>query len=104
MDACQVQELKFEKHRIGLISLTADRQPNIGRVQALPGFFLGSNFNFNSGGFGYHAVAGLLLSEFILDGHTRLDVKAFSPDRFADFDTKAFLAKEMDYQQIVRRH
>ena len=98
----QVQGLKFEKHRIGLISLTVDRQPNIGPVRALPGLFLGSNFN--SGGFGYHAVAGLLLSEFILDGHTRLDVKAFSPDRFADFDTKAFLAKEMNYQQIVRRH
>jgi len=96
------KSIELEKHRIGLISLTADRQPIIGPVRALPGLFLGTNFN--SGGFGYHAVAGLLLSEFILEGQTRLDVKTFSPDRFADFDTQAFLAKEIKYQQIVRRH
>ena len=41
-------------HRIGLISLTADGQPNIGPLAALPGLYLGTNFC--SGGFGYHAV------------------------------------------------
>jgi len=97
-----MKDVEFEKHRIGLISLTADGYPNIGPVQALPGLWLGTNFN--SGGFGYHAVAGLLLSEFIIDGQTRIDVSDFSPDRFADFDTEGFLEEEINYHQVIRRH
>ena len=96
-----MEGVELEKHRVGLISMTPDLLPNIGPVAALPGLFLGTNFN--SGGFGYHTVAGLLLTEFILEGRTRIDVTEFSPDRFANFDTKAFLEKEQSYRTI-RRH
>ncbi len=108
--------VEFAAHRIGLISMTVDTLPNIGPVAALPGLFLGCNFN--SGGFGYHAVAGLLLAEFIADGQTCIDVAEFSPDRFKDIDVEAFLATDLGYKEswrpspanenrrtpIVRRH
>ena len=111
-----MEGVEFAAHRIGLISMTVDTLPNIGPVAALPGLFLGCNFN--SGGFGYHAVAGLLLSEFIADGQTRIDVAEFSPDRFKDIDVEAFLATGLGYKEswrpsptnenretpIVRRH
>ena len=93
--------VQLDEHRIGLISLTADGLPNIGPLAALPGLYLGTNFC--SGGFGYHAVAGLLLSEFIVKGHTRIDATEFSPDRFADFETESFLEGERNYHD-VRRH
>jgi glycine/D-amino acid oxidase-like deaminating enzyme len=95
-----MEGVEFAEHRIGLISMTADTLPNIGPVAALPGLFLGCNFN--SGGFGYHAVAGLLLSEFIVDGQTRIDVAEFSPDRFKDFDVDAFLATKLGYKESWR--
>jgi glycine/D-amino acid oxidase-like deaminating enzyme len=91
-----MEGVEFADHRIGLISMTADRLPNIGPVAALPGLFLGCNFN--SGGFGYHAVAGLLLAEFIVDGQTRIDVAEFSPDRFAAMDIDAYLAADLGYK------
>ena len=93
-----MEGIELVEHRVGLISMTLDRLPNIGPVAALPGLLLGTNFN--SGGFGYHAVAGLLLTEFILEGRTRIDVTEFSPDRFADVDTKAFLEEERTYRSI----
>jgi hypothetical protein len=59
-----------------------------------------------------------LLSEFIVDGQTRIDVAEFSPDRFKDIDVEAFLATDLGYKEswrpspanenretpIVRRH
>ena len=95
-----MEGVELEQHRIGLISMTADTLPNIGPVGALPGLYLGCNFN--SGGFGYHAVAGLLLSEFIVDGQTRIDVAAFSPDRFKDIDVEAYLAEDRKYKEAWR--
>jgi len=92
--------VELEQHRIGLISMTADTLPNIGPVASLPGLFLGCNFN--SGGFGYHAVAGLLLSEFIVDGQTRIDVSEFSPDRFKGIDVDAYLAADVKYKESWR--
>lgn len=95
-----MERVELEQHRIGLISMTADTLPNIGPVGALPGLYLGCNFN--SGGFGYHAVAGLLLSEFIVDGQTRIDVTEFSPDRFKDIDVEAYLAEDRKYKDAWR--
>ena len=95
-----MEGVELEQHRIGLISMTADTLPNIGPVGALPGLYLGCNFN--SGGFGYHAVAGLLISEFIVDGQTRIDVAAFSPDRFKDIDVEAYLAEDRKYKEAWR--
>ena len=93
-----LQTVDFDYHRVGLVSYSVDFQPNIGPVEALPGLYLASNFN--SGGFGYHPVAGLLLAEFIVDGKTRVDASEFSPDRFKDFDTRAYLEREITYGEM----
>ena len=98
----RMKNADFDYHRVGLISYPIDMVPNIGPVGALPGLYLGTNFC--SGGFGYHPVAGLLLSEYIVDGQTQIDVSTFSPDRFKDFDTEAYLAQEISHQEMITAH
>lgn len=98
----RMQDVKFDYHRVGLVSYPIDFVPNIGPVDALPGLYLGTNFC--SGGFGHHPVAGLLLSEYIVDGHTQIDASTFSPDRFKDFDTGAYLAQEITHHAMVEAH
>ena len=98
----RMKDADFDGHRVGLISFPIDLVPNIGPVDALPGLYLGTNFC--SGGFGYHPVAGLLLSEYIVDGQTQIDVSTFSPDRFKDFDTDAYLAQEISHQEMLAAH
>ncbi len=98
----RMKNADFDYHRVGLISYPIDMVPNIGPVGALPGLYLGTNFC--SGGFGYHPVAGLLLSQYIVDGQTQIDVSTFSPDRFKDFDTEAYLAQEISHQEMIAAH
>ena len=97
-----VEGNRIDAHRVGLVSYPADFMPNIGPVEALPGLYLGTNFC--SGGFGWHPVAGLLISEDILDERTRIDASIFSPDRFKDFDTQAFLEQDTTYHKMVEAH
>ena len=97
-----VEGNRIDAHRVGLVSYPADFMPNIGPVEALPGLYLGTNFC--SGGFGWHPVAGLLISEDILDERTRIDASIFSPDRFKDFDTQAFLEQDTTYHEMVEAH
>ena len=87
-----MEGMEFAEHRIGFISMTADALPNLGPVGGLPGLFLGC---FNSGGFGYHAVAVLLLAELIVAGQTRIDVSEFSPDLFKYMDGDAYQATDL---------
>ena len=98
----RMKDAGFDYHRVGLISYPIDLVPNIGPVDALPGLYLGTNFC--SGGFGYHPVAGLLLSEYIVDGQTQIDVSSFSPDRFKDFDTEAYLEQEISQREMIDTH
>lgn len=93
---------EIDYHRVGVVSYPIDMTPNIGPVEGLPGLFLGTNFC--SGGFGWHPVAGLLLSEYILDGQTSIDASIFSPGRFEDFDTGAYLAEDIAYHAFVEAH
>lgn len=97
-----VDRTKIDAHRVGLISYPADFVPNIGPVEGLPGLLLGTNFC--SGGFGWHPVAGLLLSEYILDGQTRIDADIFSPGRFKDFDTETFLEEDTTCHEMIAAH
>ncbi len=90
------------EYRVGLVSYPLDFVPNIGPVARLPGLYLGTNFC--SGGFGYHPVAGQLLAEYIVDGQTSIDATVFHPDRFADFDTAAWLAQDVGHQQMIDAH
>ncbi len=98
----RMKDAGFDYHRVGLISYPIDLVPNIGPVDALPGLYLGTNFC--SGGFGYHPVAGLLLSEYIVDGQTQIDVSSFLPDRFKDFDTEAYLEQEISQREMIAAH
>ena len=93
-----MQQTRIDYHRVGLVSYAIDFQPNVGPVAALPGLYLGTNFH--SGGFGHHPAAGLSLAEFIVDGQTRIELAAFSPDRFADFDTQAYLQRDISHHEM----
>ena len=61
--------------------------------------------SFHSGGFSYNTVAGLLLAEFVVDGKTRIDLSAFSPDRFEPEKVDAFVSTTVSQSSAVpRRH
>jgi glycine/D-amino acid oxidase-like deaminating enzyme len=86
---------------VGLISFAIDGEPILGPVARVPGLFVGVAFH--SGGFAYNPVAGKLLAEFVADGRTSIDVTAFSPDRFDDAETDAYLAETLAQKHVVRR-
>src|SRR5439155_26230607 len=81
---------EWQDEKVGLISFSMDGSPILGPVSDHPGLFIG--LAFHSGGFAYNPVAGELLAEYTLDGSASIDVSAFSPDRFQELDTQAYLA------------
>ncbi len=91
----------WEAEKVGLITFAMDGEPILGPVERLPGLFIGGAFH--SGGFAYNPVAGLLLAEFIADGRTSIDVRAFAPDRFDPAETAAYLAETLAQKDVVRR-
>tara|TARA_B110000263_G_scaffold32501_1_gene24673 strand:+ start:884 stop:1093 length:210 start_codon:yes stop_codon:yes gene_type:complete len=67
------------------------------------GVFLCSNFH--SGGFAYNPVAGMLISEHILEGKTSIDSDAYLPSRFEGFKTKEYLSKTHKLEDLeIKRH
>lgn len=96
-----LRELSWETEEVGLISFSMDGEPILGPVGSIPGLFLG--LAFHSGGFSYNPVAGMLLAEFVAEGHTSLDVSSFSPDRFAASAISAHLNSTVRQGQAVRR-
>jgi sarcosine oxidase subunit beta len=67
----------------GLYEITPDSHPIFGEVPAVDGYFLVTGFSGH--GFMHGPVAGLLASEFILDGEaTTLDVSMLDYQRFAE--------------------
>lgn len=91
----------WESERVGLITFSLDLEPILGPVPALPGLYVGVAFH--SGGFAYNPVSGLLLAEFVADGRTSIDVRAFAPDRFGAADTEAYVAATVPQRQAGRR-
>lgn len=94
-------QTSWESEKVGLIAFSLDGEPILGRVDSLPGLYLGCAFH--SGGFAYNPAAGLLLAESVADGRTSVDVTAFSPNRFAAADTAAYLATTVTQADAVRR-
>jgi glycine/D-amino acid oxidase-like deaminating enzyme len=94
-------EAAWEEERVGLLTFSMDGEPVLGPVAALPGLYLGVAFH--SGGFAYNPVVGELLAELVLDGRTRLNIDAFSPDRFPTVDVEAYLAATVTQRNLVRR-
>lgn len=67
----------------GLYEVTPDAHPVLGAVAQIEGYFLVTGFSGH--GFMHGPVAGLLMSEFILDGTaSTLDVSMLDYQRFAD--------------------
>lgn len=91
----------WEAEKVGLITFAMDGEPILGPVARLPGLFVGTAFH--SGGFAYNPVAGMLLAEFVTDGRTSIDVRAFSPDRFDPAETADYLAETLSQKDVVRR-
>ena len=91
----------WEIDKIGLLTFAIDGEPILGPVTQLPGLFVGVAIH--SGGFAYNPVSGLLLAEFLADGRTRIDVSAFSPDRFDQLETERYLTETVAQKNVVRR-
>jgi glycine/D-amino acid oxidase-like deaminating enzyme len=91
----------WETEKVGLITYSLDGEPILGPVAGLPGFYVGVAFH--SGGFAYNPVAGLLLAEFVAEGRTSIDVRAFSPDRFNAADVESYLGTSVTQRHSFRR-
>lgn len=78
----QFAGLEVAKSWAGMIESTPDALPVIDRVPQPEGYYLLSGFS--SHGFGMGPVAGLLMSELLMDGRARVDLGAFRFSRFSD--------------------
>jgi sarcosine oxidase subunit beta len=93
--------VNWEMDKVGLLTFSMDGEPILGPVKSVQGLYVGVAFH--SGGFAYNPVSGLLLSDFVADGITSIDVKAFSPDRFNKADTATYLAETVKQKDVSRR-
>ena len=89
---------EWDYHTVGLISFAYDVKPVIGPVPGVEGLFVGAHFH--SGGFAYNPVSGLLVAEHVVDGGTRIDTELYSPARFGEVDTEAFLATPITNEEL----
>jgi len=80
-----LEEAGLASHLAGLYEVTPDAHPILGRVLALDGYFVVAGFSGH--GFMHGPIAGLLMSEEILDGkaHT-LDISSLRYSRFEEGD------------------
>jgi sarcosine oxidase subunit beta len=70
-------------HWAGLYEMTPDAHPLIGALLPLSNAYILAGFSGH--GFMHGPIAGKLLAELMLDGHTStLDISALSPQRFAE--------------------
>ena len=98
-----IENKEWDYHTVGLISVTADATPVIGPVPNIEGLYLCSNFH--SGGFAYNPVAGMLISEHVINGETSIDSESYLPRRFEEFNTKEYLSKTHKLEDLeVKRH
>ena len=80
-----LEQAGLASHLAGLYEVTPDAHPILGRVLALDGYFVVAGFSGH--GFMHGPIAGLLMSEEILDGkaHT-LDISSLRYSRFEEGD------------------
>lgn len=98
-----LKDASWESEKVGLITFSLDGEPILGPVSKLPGFYVGTAFH--SGGFAYNPVSGLLLAEFVTNGHASVDVTSFSPDRFDPNVAERYLATTLRQRDAFsRRH
>jgi len=96
-----LRDARWETRKVGLLSFSMDGEPILGPFGAVEGLFVGVCFH--SGGFSYNPASGFYLAEFVAKGKTSIDLSAFSPDRFATAETKAYLASPVPQRHAARR-
>ncbi len=97
----RLAQTTWESEKVGLIAFASDGEPILGPVDELPGLYLGCAFH--SGGFAYNPAAGLLLADFVADGQARIDVSAFSLNRFDAVSVAEYLAITVPQEAAVQR-
>lgn len=78
----QLGQLEVEESWAGMIEVTPDAIPVWSGVDDLDGFYIATGFSGH--GFGMGAGTGLIMSELVMDGKSRVDVDAFRLSRFTD--------------------
>lgn len=91
----------WESEKVGLLTFAMDGEPILGPVRRIPGFYVAVAFH--SGGFAYNPVAGFLMAEYVADGKTSIDIRAFSPDRFDTAETAEYNAATLQQKNVARR-
>jgi len=74
--------LEIEQAWAGMIDVTPDVIPVWSGVAGLDGFYVATGFSGH--GFGIGPATGLIMSELVLDGRSRVDLEPFRLSRFTD--------------------
>lgn len=93
--------LAWDSRKVGLLSFSMDGEPILGPFGDIERLFVGVCFH--SGGFSYNPASGHYLAEFVDKGETSIDLRAFSPDRFAAAETEAYIASTVPQRNAARR-
>ena len=92
---------KWDSEKVGLISFSIDGEPILGAVDGLKGLFVSAAFH--SGGFAYNPAAGQLMAELVSTGKTSINIDTFSPNRFDNNETVAYLTSTLTQASAVQR-
>lgn len=75
-----VGKLRMIRQWAGLYNITPDKQPILGKVDEIEGYYLAVGFSGH--GFMFAPITGLLLSEIILNENLTIDIEKLSINRF----------------------
>ena len=78
----QLGSLEVAESWAGLIEVTPDAIPGWSGVDDLEGYYIATGFSGH--GFGMGAATGLIMSELVTGGKSRLDLEPFRLSRFTD--------------------
>ena len=78
----QLGSLEVAETWAGMIEVTPDAIPVWSGVDDLEGYYIASGFSGH--GFGMGAATGLIMSELVMDGRSRVDLEPFRLSRFTD--------------------
>lgn len=78
----QLAGVEVAERWAGMIETTPDALPVMCAVEGIEGYYIATGFSGH--GFGMGPATGLLMSELILDGKARVDLRPFRLERFTD--------------------